>query len=197
MTLNRRLLITGFEPFGGETVNPSWQAVNALPEQIGEWSLSKEEVPVEYGYAARHVLELAESLRPDAILCVGQAAGRAAVTPEYIAINLRFSTNPDNAGYLAEEEPVDPAGPDAIFSTLPVRSMAAAIREAGLPGTVSFTAGTYVCNDLLYLLLRPFAGPPVRVGFVHVPLLPEQVNGRPSMPLEQICGALTAAISAI
>ena len=75
--------------------------------------------------------------------------------------------------------------------------MAAAIREAGLPGTISFTAGTYVCNDLLYLLLRHFAGTPVRVGFVHVPLLPEQANGRPSMPLEQICGALTAAISAI
>lgn len=197
MTLNRRLLITGFEPFGGETVNPSWQAVEALPDQIGSWELTKLQVPVIYGKAAQRVLELAESIRPDAVLCVGQAAGRAAVTPEYIAINLRSAANPDNAGYLAEEEPVDPAGPDAIFSTLPVRSMAAAIREAGLPGTVSFTAGTYVCNDLLYLLLRRYAGTPVRVGFVHVPLLPEQAKGRPSKPLEEICGALTAAISAI
>lgn len=197
MKLYRRLLITGFEPFGGETVNPSWQAVEALPEQIGEWNLTKSEAPVEYGLAAQHVLELAETMHPDAILCVGQAAGRTAVTPEYVAINLRCAAIPDNAGYFAEEEPVDAGGPDALFSTLPVRRMASAIQAAGLAGAVSFSAGTYVCNDLLYLLLLHYAGTRVRVGFVHVPLLPEQAKERPSMPLEQICGALTAAIHAI
>lgn len=193
----RRLLITGFEPFGGETVNPSWQAVEALPERIGGWELTRLQVPVVYGQAAQRVLELAETIHPDAILCVGQAAGRAAVTPEYVAINLRFASIPDNAGYFAEEEPIDADGPDGLFSTLPVRRMASAIQDAGLAGAVSFSAGAYVCNDLLYLLLRHYAGTPVRIGFVHVPLLPEQANGRPSMPLEQICGALSAAIHAI
>lgn len=193
----RRLLITGFEPFGGETVNPSWQAVEALPERIGGWELTRLQVPVVYGQAAQRVLELAETIHPDAILCVGQAAGRAAVTPEYVAINLRCASIPDNTGYFAEEEPVDVGGPDGLFSTLPVRHMAAAIQNAGLSAAVSFSAGAYVCNDLLYLLLRHYAGTPVRVGFVHVPLLPEQANGRPSMLLEQICGALSAAIHAI
>ena len=187
-----RLLITGFDPFGGEKINPAWEAVKQLPDRVGEYDLCKLEIPTVFGMAARRVLEAAEGFRPDVILCIGQAGGRAAVTPERIAVNIRDAKIADNAGNVPVGEFVDPDGPAAIFATIPVMKMAEAICAAGLPGAVSNSAGAFVCNDTLYLLLRHYEGTAVRVGFIHVPYLPEQ--GSPSLPLADTVRALVAAI---
>ena len=191
----KRLLITGFDPFGGATVNPSWMAVERLPDQIDECVLCKLQIPTVFGKAAAAVLEIARQFSPDTILCIGQAGGRAAVTPERIGVNIRDARIPDNAGNQPRGEFVDSSGPAAYFSTLPVEAMAQAIRDAGVDATVSNSAGAFVCNDVLYSLLHHYDGTAVRVGFVHVPYLPEQ--GAPSMELAQIVRALEAAITLI
>ena len=194
----KHLLITGFDPFGGETINPSWEAVSRLPDVIGEYRLTKLQIPTVFGRAAEAVLAAAGQDRPDVILCVGQAGGRDAVTPERIAINIASAAKPDNAGNQPREEAILPGGPDGSFSTVPVRSMADAITGAGLPGRVSNTAGTFVCNDTLYRLLQHYTGTETRVGFLHVPHLPQQAKeDGPSMELAQIIAALTAAIGAL
>lgn len=194
----KKLLLTGFEPFGGETVNPSWEAVRRLPETIGEYALVKLEVPVVFGLAGETVLRAVEDCRPDVVLCIGQAGGRKAVTPERIAINLRSAGIPDNGGNQPSAEAVVQSGPDGIFATVPVEKMAAAIRAQGLPGAVSNTAGTFVCNDLLYTLLHQFRGTVIRAGFIHVPFLPQQAgDGGASMKLADMEKALAAAIMAL
>ena len=187
-----RLLITGFDPFGGAQINPAWEAVKKLPDRVGEYELHKLEIPTVFGKAAEQVLEKAKEIQPDVILCVGQAGGRAAVTPERIAVNIRDAKIPDNAGNVPVGEFVDPNGPAAFFATVPVMKMAEAICAAGLPGAVSNSAGAFVCNDTLYLLLRHYEETAVKVGFVHVPYLPEQ--GSPSLPLEDTTRALLAAV---
>lgn len=189
----KRLLITGFDPFGGATVNPAWQAVKQLPEQIGDYLLCKLEIPTVFALAAETVLEQAATFRPDVILCVGQAGGRAAITPERIAVNIRDAKIDDNAGNRPSGERIAEDGPAAYFATVPVKEMAAAMETAGIPATVSNSAGAFVCNDTLYSLLHHYDGTAVRVGFIHVPYLPEQ--GQPNMPLDTIVAALTAAIS--
>ena len=191
----KKLLITGFDPFGGEKINPSWEAVKQLPNIIGEYELCKLEIPTVFGLAAQKVLEKAEEIHPDVILCIGQAGGRNAVTPERIGINMRDARIADNAGNQPMEARILADGADGIFSTVPVAAMVQAIQAAGLPANVSNTAGAFVCNDTLYTLLRHFAGTSVRVGFIHVPYLPEQ--GEPSLPLERIAEALTAAVSVL
>ncbi len=194
----KRLMITGFAPFGGDKINPSWEAVSRLPDRIGGYEVFKCLIPVEFGHAGEIALEKAEVFQPDVILCIGQAGGRAAVTPEMLAVNLRYASIPDNAGQSPEDTPVVPGGDNALFATVPVRRMASAIREAGLPGTVSLSAGAYVCNDLLYTMLYSFRGTNVRCGFIHLPYLPEQAGDRyPSLPLESMIEALKAAILAL
>lgn len=191
----KRLLITGFDPFGGETVNPSWEAVRLLPEAVGAYRLTKLQIPTVFGQAAEKVLTAARELRPDVILCIGQAGGRSTVTPEVVAINLREARIPDNAGYQPVNVPVVESAPAAYFSTVPVRTMVKAMQDAGLPAALSYSAGTFVCNDVLYSLLHFFDGTQTQVGFVHVPFLPEQAKDNiPCLPLPQIVQALTAAI---
>ena len=190
----KKLLITGFDSFGENTINPSWEAVRNLPDQIGEYILCKLQIPTVFGGASKLVLEKAAQFQPDLILCVGLAGGRDAVTPARIAVNIRDARIADNEGNQPLGEPVIANGPAAYFATAPVEKMAAAIRNVGIPAAVSNTAGTFVCNDTLYTLLHHYAGTSVRVGFVHVPYLPQQ--GAPSMPLEQTVAALTAAIKA-
>ena len=191
----KRLLITGFDPFGGGNINPSWDAVSKLPDQVGEYMLCKLGIPTVFGLAAEKVLEEASRFQPDVIISVGLAGGRDAVTPERIAVNIRDARIPDNAGNQPAGAFVVPEGPAAYFSTLPVAEMAEAIRGAGIPAAVSNSAGTFVCNDVLYTLLYKYHGTPVRVGFIHVPRLPEQ--GDPSLPLEKTVEALCAAISVL
>ena len=193
--MGKKLLITGFDPFGGETVNPAWEAVKKLPDRITDYTLYKLEIPTVFGLAAETVLAKAAQTQPDLILCIGQAGGRAAVTPERIAVNIRDARIPDNAGNQPGGEQIAPDGPAAYFATVPVKEMAAAIENAGIAATVSNSAGAFVCNDTLYSLLHHYAHTDVKVGFIHVPYLPEQ--GQPSMELEVITKALEAAIEAI
>ena len=192
--MEKRLLITGFDAFGGSEENPSWLAVSQLPDTVGGFTLKKCIIPTVFGRAAQEVLAAAEDFQPDLILCVGVAAGRDAVTPERIAVNIRDARIPDNAGNQPAGEFVVANAPAAYFSTVPVAAMAQAIRDAGVPGTVSNSAGAFVCNDTLYLLLHHFAGTATRVGFIHVPAAPHQ--HAVSLPLERTIQALISAISA-
>ncbi|MBQ1820965.1 MAG: pyroglutamyl-peptidase I [Clostridia bacterium] len=187
---SKTLLITGFEPFGTETRNPSWEAVSALPERVGIRTLYKCLLPVEFGRAADLLAEAIDRIRPEAVLCVGLAAGRTAVTPEAIGVNVRDASIPDNAGVQPIGEPVVPDGPAAYFSTLPVRRMTEAIQNAGIPAKLSYTAGTYVCNDLLYTLLHRLSGTGIRAAFVHIPL-------EKDLPLSDSIRALKALIEAL
>ncbi len=194
----KRLLITGFDPFGGAAVNPAREAVMALPDRIGGFELTKLEVPTLFGQAAERVLEAAHDLGPEVIICVGQAGGRAAVTPEVVGINLREASIPDNAGFQPVNRPVVEGGPAAYFATLPVREMVAAMKAADIPAALSYSAGAFVCNDLLYTLLHAYRGTEVKVGFIHIPYLPEQASeGVPSLPLETAVKALEVAVGVL
>lgn len=194
----KKLLITGFDPFGGQTVNPSWEAVEELPDSIGDYQITKMEIPTVFGAAAQKVIAAAEELQPDAILCVGQAGGHQAVTPEVVAINLQEAGIPDNAGNQPVNTSVVAQGPAAYFSTVPVREMVKAIASDGIPAALSYSAGTFVCNDVLYRLLHHFDGSDTQVGFIHVPFLPQQAKeNQPSMSQEQIVEALKLAISVL
>ena len=195
---DRLLLVTGFEPFGGETVNPAWEAVSRLPEIVGPYCIARLRVPVVFGEAGDLVTRAMDSFHADDVLCVGQAGGRDALMPELVAVNRRRGRTPDNAGNAPDGEPCVPDGPSAYFSTLPVQAMAEASAAAGVRARVSYGAGLYVCNDLMYRVLHETRRAPVRAGFVHVPFLPEQAkNGAPSMPLEEIVRGLTAMIGAL
>ena len=189
----KTLLITGFDPFGGATINPAWEAVKLLPDQIGAYRLVKLEIPTVFGKGAEKALEAAAQVKPDLVLAIGQAGGRSAVTPERIAVNIRDARIEDNEGNRPVGAFVVDDGPAAYFATIDVMAAAKAIESAGIPATVSNSAGAFVCNDLFYTLLHHFHGTATKVGFVHVPWLPEQ--GTPSLPLEQTAAALEALIA--
>ena len=192
--MKRKLLITGFDPFGGASINPAWEAVKLLPDTIADFEVHKLEIPTVFGLATQKVLEKAAEIQPDVILCIGQAGGRGSVTPERIGVNIRDAKIADNAGNQPVGQFVAEEGPAAYFATVPVMAMADAIQKESLPGQVSNSAGAFVCNDTLYGLLHHYAGTEVKVGFIHVPWLPEQ--GSPSMPLEKTAAVLEAAIRA-
>ena len=194
----KKLLITGFDPFDGATVNPSREAVNRLPDQIGDWQLTKLEIPTVFGLAAQTVLNVAATLHPDAIICVGQAGGRNAVTPEMYGVNLQHARIADNAGNKPMAIPIVQGAPAAYAATLPVNDVVLAVRALGIECRASYSAGKFVCNDLLYTLLHHYHGTNTKVGFIHIPYLPEQAKeGVPSLPLESAIDALCSAIKAI
>ena len=196
--MDRRILVTGFDPFGGESINPSWEAVKLLPHRIGSWEIHKLQLPTVFSLAGELAAEEAERLEVSAVLCVGQAGGRTALNPEMVAINLRHASIADNCGRQPQDEPVIPGAPNAYFATLPVRRMAERIRAAGLPAAVSYSAGAFVCNDLYYTLRHRFEGTERGVCFFHVPYLPGQAKeGQFSMPTEQIAEGLRIAIECI
>lgn len=192
----KKLLITGFEPFGGEEINPSWEAVSRLPDRIGEYDLTKLCIPVIFGKSAEIIINKANEIQPDVILSIGQAGGRNAITPEFLGINLRHATIPDNAGNSPKDEPIVKDGANAYFSTLPVRKISDAIRAEGVPSQVSYSAGAYVCNDVIYTLLAHFENSKTKVGFLHIPYCAEQ-NKEPFMQLDDIIKGLTIAIENI
>ncbi|WP_428958270.1 pyroglutamyl-peptidase I [Levilactobacillus brevis] len=197
-----KLLITGFDPFGGEKTNPAIEAVKRLPAAIAGAMVVPLEIPTVFGTCAEVVRQAIITERPDVVLSVGQAGGRSALTPERIAINLDDGRIPDNAGFQPVDQPIQPNGPAAYFTQLPVKAMAQAIRQAGLPSHVSTTAGTYVCNHIMYQVqhLRATEFPQLQAGFIHIPFLPEQVvqrSGVPSLSLTDDVRGLTAAIRAI
>ena len=194
----KKLLITGFDPFGGQTINPSWEAVSSLPDIIGDYNIIKLQIPTEFDHASSWVLKHASMIYPDVILCIGQAGGRDAVTPETIGINLREASIPDNSGYQPMNVPVVEYAREAYFATVPIRDMVNEIRSYGIPARLSYSAGTFVCNDVLYRVLHEFHNTDTRVGFIHVPYLPEQAKStEPSLPLEKIVEALTACIQVL
>ena len=187
-----RILITAFEPFQQESINATMEALALLPDSVHGHALIKRVLPVEFGKAISVMEGLVEELSPDAVISLGQATGRSDVTPERVAINVSDARIPDNGGNQPSDAPIRADGPAAYFSTVPVMEMAEAIRQKEIPATVSNSAGAFVCNDVLYSLLHHFSGTGVKVGFIHVPYLPQQ--GEPSLPLAQIIEALRTAI---
>ena len=197
-----KILVTGFDPFGGEKVNPALEAVKSLPSEIHGAEIHWVEIPTVF-YKSAEVLE-AEIVRyqPDVVLCIGQAGGRAGLTPERVAINQDDARIPDNQGNQPIDTPIRLDGEAAYFSTLPIKAMVQAIKEVGLPATVSNTAGTFVCNHLMYqaLYLADKKFSHMRAGFMHIPYMTEQVINKPntaSMNLADIVKGIEAAIGAI
>lgn len=191
----KKLLITGFDPFGGEAINPSWEAVQLLPDDIGSFQLTKLQLPTVFSLASEAVITAADTLQPDAILAIGQAGGRTGITPEMVGINLRNASIADNQGQRPVLEAIVPGAPDGYFSRIPAPAMVEAMRKAGLPAALSYSAGAFVCNDVLYSLLHHFRNTSLLIGFIHVPYIPEQAHGESfSLPLERIAEGLQLCI---
>ncbi|MDW2100494.1 pyroglutamyl-peptidase I [Vibrio sp. 1580] len=189
----KKVLITGFEPFGGDAINPALEAVKQLEAvAIKGGVIVTCPVPVVRYDSVKVVIEAIEAHQPDCVITVGQAAGRGAITPERVAINVDDFRIPDNAGHQPIDEPVVADGPDAYFSTLPIKRIVQTLQKQGIPSQISNSAGTFVCNHLFYGIQHYLKDKPVRHGFVHIPLLPEQaVDGsQPSMSLEMIVEGL-------
>lgn len=186
----KKILLTCFEPFDGRDRNASQDVVMEMPAYIGEYRIYKLCLPTVFGRAADLAIEEAGRIHPGAVISVGEAAGRSAVTPELVAINLQYARIPDNIGQAPMDVPIVENGENALFSSLPVRRMAQAICEAGLPGEVSYSAGAYVCNDLMYRMLYYYQGSNIPCGFIHVPTA-DTLEG------DELIRALTAAINAL
>lgn len=198
-----RLLLTGFEPFGGDSHhNPSIALAQALQgERIGGLEVVAHRLPCVFAQAPDALAEAIERCRPALVLALGQAGGRCELSLERVAINLVDARIPDNAGARPVDVPVLPGGPSAYFTTLPIKAMVAAARTAGVPAAVSYSAGSFVCNQVFYVLQHALApaSPPVPSGFLHLPLLPEQASsqaGQPSMPLATMVTGLRAMLTA-
>ena len=195
------ILLTAFVPFGGDRQNASLEVMKALPDRIGGTELIKLSLPVAFGRAGEMAIEAAEGLHPDAVVCLGQAGGRTEITPERVAINLMDGRIPDNDGFQPADTPIDPDGPAAFFSSLPIRAMVKAMEDSGVPARISNTAGTYVCNDLMYRTLRWAARkhPGLPCGFIHVPYLAEQEPGEgvPTLPKAAVVRAVEAALAVL
>lgn len=196
------ILVTGFAPFGGESVNPSWQAAQRLEGwAIGGRVVTTREIPCAFGAAIVALEEAIVELRPEAVIAVGQAGGRADFSIERVAVNLDDAEKPDNEGRQPVDAPVIAGAPAAYFSSLPVRGIVEALREAGLPASISNTAGGFVCNHLFYgaCHLRETRFPAMRAGFIHVPFALEQGArhpGAPTMAIETIAEGLKIAVGA-
>lgn len=197
-----KVLITGFDPFGGEKVNPAWEAVRALPDKIEDIEVVKLQIPTVFKKSAKKLFENIDTVKPDVVICVGQAGGRYEFTVERVAINVDDGRIPDNDGYQPVDSPVFEDGENAYFSTLPIKAIVEEVKKAGIPSAVSNTAGTYVCNHIMYSLLYYLTknNLDIRGGFVHVPFIPEQVLDKRNMPymeLSRITKALEVTIKTI
>ena len=196
-----KVLITGFDPFGGETMNPAWEAVKLLKDEIGGAQIIKLQIPTVVGKSIQKIHEKMQEIHPDIVISVGQAGGRFGVTPERVAINVTDARIPDNEGNQPNDVPIFEDGDTAYFSDLPVKAMVQAIKHAGYPSVLSNSAGTYICNHVMYGILyyiqKEFPG--VRGGFIHVPYATAQVVDKPqtpSMSLADIAASLEAAVEA-
>ncbi len=190
-----KVLITGFDPFGGEKMNPAYEAVKLLPDVIDGKELVKREIPTVFGRAGDVLKAAIDEVNPDAVILVGQAGGRCAITIEKVAINYMEASIEDNDGNKPHAEAVVEGGPVGYFTSLPILSATDAMNAAGIPSSVSYSAGTYVCNYLFYTLKNYLEekGMDIPSGFVHVPYCPEQTAGKmnqASMPLEMIAKGL-------
>ena len=193
-----KIIVTGFDPFGGEKINPSIECVKALPEVEGV-ELIRLELPTVFKESAKRLNEVINEVKPDAVLSVGQAGGRPGITMERIAINVDDARIPDNISQQPIDETIQTKGAAAYFSTLPIKRIVKAIREAGISAEVSNSAGTFVCNHIMYqaLFAATKANKPFKAGFMHIPFIPEQTTDKPSLPLEESTKALQIAIEII
>ena len=196
-----KVLVTGFDPFGGESINPAWEAVKVIKDEIAGAEVVTMQIPTVVGKSIEKIHSKMVEINPDIVIAVGQAGGRFGVTPERVAINVTDARIPDNEGNQPIDEPIFADGDTAYFSNLPVKAMVQAIKDAGYPASLSNTAGTYICNHVMYGILyyiqKEF--PHVRGGFIHVPFAASQVVEKPntpSMAIADITSALEAAIQA-
>jgi pyroglutamyl-peptidase len=193
-----RALVTGFEPFDSDTVNPSSAALALLPRGIGALAVRTQVLPCVFGQALTVLREAVASIKPEIVLCVGLAGGRAELSLERVAINVDDARIPDNDGNRPIDAPVIAEGPPAYFSGLPIKAAVAELRRAGLPAAVSNSAGTFVCNHTFYGVMHLAAEQGFRAGFLHVPYLPEQAArhpGAPSMALADIARGIEIILS--
>ena len=196
-----KVLVTGFDPFGGESINPAWEAVKVIKDEIAGAEIVKMQIPTVVGKSIAKIHDKMVEINPDIVIAVGQAGGRFGITPERVAINVTDARIPDNEGNQPIDEPIFADGDAAYFSNLPVKAMVQEIKNAGYPTSLSNTAGTYICNHVMYGILyyiqKEF--PNVRGGFIHVPFAASQVVNKPntpSMAIADITAAIEAAIKA-
>ena len=197
-----KVLVTGFDPFGGEIENPAYEAVKLLPDQIAGAEIIKMEVPTVFARSTLAVEKALEAYHPDIVINVGQAGGRACINIEKVAINLAQARIPDNDGKAPTDTPLQEDGSSAYYTTLPVNAIVENIRSHGLPCHVSYTAGTYVCNCVMYnvLYMSEKKYPNIRAGFIHIPYSTSQVvnkpNGTPSMSIADMAKGIEYAVEA-
>ena len=198
MTTKTKVLVSGFEPFGGAKLNPSELLVHELKKiEFSDIELSTIVLPVEFDRAAEILLHTIKQVKPAVVIAFGQAEGRTAITPEKIAINLDDARIPDNSGDHRENKIIDENGPAAFFSTLPVEKIVESIKEEGVAASLSLSAGSFVCNHLFYVIQRALEGSKIKFGFIHVPLISEQSTefpGQPTMDLALLIQGARAAI---
>lgn len=197
-----KVLITGFDPFGGEKINPAWEAVNALPNEVDGVEVIKVQIPTVFKKSAQKLFEAIESVKPDAVICVGQAGGRFDFNVERVAINVDDARIPDNEGKQPIDVKIFEDGENAYFATLPIKAMVEEAKKTGVPASVSNTAGTFVCNHIMYSLLYYINKNKlnIRGGFIHVPYISQQVIGKKNTPYMELTTAtkgLEASIRAI
>lgn len=197
-----KVLITGFDPFGGAAINPAYEAVKLLPDTIEGAEIHRLEIPTVFEKDGEVLAKAIDEQEPDIVICVGQAGGRSDISIEKVAINLMEARIPDNEQQQPLNQVIHEDGETAYFATIPVKAMVSNVKEAGIPSSVSYTAGTFVCNDIMYrlLYLAEKKEQTIKGGFIHVPYLPEQVVdlpvGTPSLPVETIAKGLEAAVAA-
>lgn len=197
-----KLLVTAFDPFGGESINPASEALKKVQSTKENMELVKIIVPTVFHKSIETVISAIETERPDAVLCIGQAGGRKEITPERVAINIDDARICDNEGNQPIDEKIYEDGENAYFSTLPIKAIVTKLKEANLPATLSNTAGTFVCNHLMYGVLHWISKhkAPIRAGFIHIPFMPEQVVGcqdKPSLSLEDIVKGIEITLETI
>ena len=201
-----KILVTGFDPFGGEKINPALETIKRLPDTIFSAQIIKLEIPTVVGKSLAKITEAVEKENPDVVLSIGQAGGRSEITVERIGINIDDCRIPDNEGNQPIDEPVVKGGPAAYFVTVPIKAIVENIKAHNIPASISNTAGTFICNHVCYGVAhlaaqKTAAGKPMKSGFIHIPFLPEQVIGKPaltpSMSLETIVSGITHALEAI
>ena len=191
-----KILLTGFEPFGKASSNPSGEIV----KQISGENIITAILPVAYAQSAERLLALIAEHNPDVVICLGQAEGRKEITPERVAINLDDARLADNEGVMRNDVKILEDGPDAYFSTLPIKEIVEEIKATGVPASVSLSAGAFLCNHVFYVAQNKFAGTKIRSGFVHVPLMDEQAGefpGLPTMPLDQMVKAVRTMLEVL
>ena len=198
--MTKTVLLTGFEPFNKETINPAWEAVRALAGWAGDgFVVEVRQLPCVFGDALEVLKDAIGALHPDVVIAVGQAGGRVDMSVERVAINVDDAPIPDNAQNQLVDQPIVADGPAAYFSTLPIKAIVRALRDAGLPASVSQTAGTFVCNHAFYGLMHHTAGSSIKAGFIHIPYLPQQAAAHPgaaSMSLAEVVRGLKVAVDA-